>query len=664
MSSGRRKRKHKALAGSAPPVLVADQPAARAALARAHVAPAVSGDATAWWISLALAALASAAFASVWRHAFVSFDDPQYVSENHVVRSGLTWQGVRWALTTGEAGNWHPLTWMSHMLDVQLFGVEAGPHHAVNLALHIVNALLLFGVLRRMTGALWRSAFVAALFALHPAHVESVAWISERKDVLSTLFALLTIWAYVEYVRERRWIWYAAVIVGLALGLMSKPMVVTLPCVLLLLDYWPLRRPLERRLILEKLPLLALAAASSVATFIAQRRGGAVSGLTALPLASRVGNAVVAYLRYIETMVWPAHLTVLYPYSTDFGWRLVASAILLVVVTALIAIWGRRHRYLVVGWLWFLGTLVPVIGLVQVGIQAMADRYTYVPYIGLFLIAAWGIPDLLQRYRFSRILLPAAAGVLIVALAVLTHIQVQYWRDSLTLWRHADRTTPGDAHVETALGSVLAERGDVAEASSLYEDALRREPSFAEAHNKLGVLLADHGRIAQAVPHYEAALRLKPTLAEAHYNLANARAAAHDTQGAIAEYREALLLRPADARTHNGLGSALDDSGRIDEAIAEYQAALQLDPMLVEAHINLGAARAKQGKVDEAIREFLTAIRLDPDQPDAHYNVAVMLIERGRKREAAEHLRQALRANPSHPGALRAMNLVNAQEDR
>lgn len=664
MSSGRRKRKHEALAGSAPRDLVAEQPPGRPGIGQARAAAPVAGIATAWWVSLALAALTSVAFASVWRHEFVSFDDPQYVSENHVVRAGLTWQGLRWALTTGEAGNWHPLTWMSHMLDVQLFGVEAGPHHAVNLALHIANALLLFGVLRRMTGALWRSAFVAALFALHPAHVESVAWISERKDVLSTLFALSAIWAYVEYVRERRWIWYALVIVGLALGLMSKPMVVTLPCVLLLLDYWPLRRPLERRLILEKLPLLALVAASSVATFIAQRRGGAVSGLTALPLASRVGNALVAYLRYIETMLWPAHLTVLYPYSTDFGWRLVASSILLAVVTLLVATRGRRHRYLLVGWLWYLGTLVPVIGLVQVGIQSMADRYTYLPFIGLFVIVAWGIPDLARRYRFGRILLPAAAGVVMVAFAVLTHIQVQYWRDSLTLWRHADRTTPGDAHVETALGSVLAERGEVAEASSLYEDALRREPSFAEAHNKLGVLLADHGRISEAIPHYEAALRLKPALAEAHYNLANAHAAAKDTRQAIEEYQEALRLRPTDARTHNGLGSALDDAGRLDEATAEYQVALRLDPTLVDAHINLGAARAKQGRADDALREFLEAIRLDPGQADAHYNVAVMLIERGRKDEAVEHLRQALQAKPDHPGALQAMNLVNAQPRR
>jgi protein O-mannosyl-transferase len=674
MSSGRRKRKQRAPAGSAPPELASGQRTGRPEagrreaghpeVARAHATLPVAGIATAWWISLALVTLTSAAFASVWRHEFVSFDDPQYVSENHVVRSGLTWQGLRWALTTGEAGNWHPLTWMSHMLDVQLFGVEAGPHHAVNLALHIANVLLLFGVLWRMTGALWRSGFVAALFALHPAHVESVAWISERKDVLSTFFALGAIWAYVEYVRERRWIWYALVILGLALGLMSKPMVVTLPCVLLLLDYWPLRRPLERRLILEKLPLLALVAASSVATFIAQRRGGAVSGLTALPLASRVGNALVAYLRYIETMLWPAHLTVLYPYSTDFGWRLVASSALLVLVTVLIATKGRSRRYLLVGWLWYLGTLVPVIGLVQVGIQAMADRYTYVPYIGLFIIAAWGIPDLVQRYRFGRILLPASAGVVMAGLAVLTHIQVQYWRDSLTLWRHADRTTPGDAHVETALGSVLAERGEVAEAASLYEDALRREPSFAEAHNKLGVLLADHGRISEAIPHYEAALGLKPALAEAHYNLANAHAAAKDTRRAIAEYREALRLRPTDARTHNGLGSALDDAGRLEEATAEYLAALRLDPTLVDAHINLGAARAKQGRADDAIREFLEAIRLDPGQADAHYNVAVMLIERGRKVEAAEHLRQALRARPDHPGALQAMSVVNAPPPR
>jgi protein O-mannosyl-transferase len=660
MSSGRRKRKPRDLRGPPTRSLGADQRVGSHTVAPPHPTSRQAADQNAWWISLGLAALTCLTYASVWRHDFVSFDDPQYVTENAHVRAGLSWEGLRWAMTTGAAGNWHPLTWLSHMLDVQLSGVAAGPHHVTNLVLHVANALLLFGVLRGMTGAVWRSALVAALFAVHPAHVESVAWISERKDVLSTLFALLAIWAYVRYVSGGQWTWYALAFAALALGLMSKPMIVTLPCVLLLLDYWPLERRLDRRLVLEKVPLFALVVASSIATFIAQRRGGAVSALAALPLGSRLGNAVVAYLRYVETMLWPTNLTVLYPYSTNFGWRLVASTVLLLAVTALVFTARRRHRYLLVGWLWFLGTLIPVIGLVQVGIQSRADRYTYIPFIGLFVMVAWGVPDLMRRYAIGRIALPVAASVAVLTCAAFAHAQVQLWRDSITLWTHANRTTPGDAHVQTALGSVLAERGDVAEASALFEDALRRDPAFAEAHNKLGVLLADQGKVTEAIPHYIEALRLKPRLAEAHYNLGNAHAATKNGARAIAAYREALRLRPLDARTHNGLGSALDDEGRLRDAVDEYQLALRLDPTLVEAHINLGAARAKQGRSDEAVREFLEAIRLDPNSADAHYNVAVMLIDRGRSGEATEHLREALRIRPGHPGATRALEIVRS----
>lgn len=616
---------------------------------------------TAVLISLSLIALNVLVYAGVWRHGFVSFDDPQYVTENTHVTAGLTWAGVRWALTTGEAGNWHPLTWISHMVDVQLFGVQAGPHHVTNLVLHIANSLLLFGVLWRMTGAPGRSAFVGALFAVHPVHVESVAWISERKDVLSTLFWMLALWAYVGYVREGKWTWYALVLLCLALGLMSKPMVVTLPCVLLLLDYWPLRRPIAWRLVLEKLPLFALVAASSVVTFLAQSRGGAVSRLAALPLSSRAANAAVAYMEYIHKLLWPTGLTALYPYSRDFGWRLGLAVLLLPAITASAVIAARRHRYVLVGWLWYLGTLVPVIGLVQVGIQSMADRYTYVPFIGLFIIVAWGVPDLARALPRTRIALPAAAAAVIGACAVTAHAQVQYWHDSLVLWEHAARVTPQAPHVETALGSVLAEKGRVAEAKALYTDAIQREPQFAEAHNKLGVLLADQGQPAEAIPHYEAALRFKPSLAEAQYNLGNALAAQGKLDDAILRYRAALRLRPDDAAAHNGLGSAFDDQGRIDDAIAEYKVALRLKPNFADAHINLGAARAKQGRPDDAIAEFLEALRIDPSQADAHYNVAVMLNSKGRTAEAVEHLQAALRLKPNHQGARQALQLITGR---
>jgi tetratricopeptide (TPR) repeat protein len=612
------------------------------------------------WICLVLGILNILVYAQVWQHDFVSFDDPQYVTENVHVKAGLTWAGVRWAFTTGEVGNWHPLTWISHMLDVQLFGVRPGPHHLTSLVLHVVNSLLLFGVLWRLTGAQYRSAFVAALFALHPMHVESVAWISERKDVLSTFFWFLGVWAYTDYVREKKWTRYALVLLCLTLGLMSKPMLVTFPFALLLLDYWPLQRRLDARLIVEKIPLFALVAASSVVTFLAQSRSGAVSALAALPLTSRVANAAIAYVGYIRKIVWPTQLAVLYPYSRDFGWRLGVAVVLLIAVTIL-AISARRHRYVLVGWLWYLGTLVPVIGIVQVGIQSMADRYTYVPSIGLFIIVAWGVPDLLVALPWRRSALLAAAAVVISACALTARAQVQYWKDSLTLWEHAAGVTPRDAHVETALGSVLSEKGNVAEATAMFMDALELEPSFAEAHNKLGVALADQGHVAEAIPQYEAAIRFKPSLAEAHYNLGNALAAQAKLDEAIAQYHDALRLRPDDAATHNGLGSALDDQGRLDDAIAEYQQSIQLNPQFADAHNNLGAARAKQGRVDDAIAEFLEALKLNPKQADAHYNVAVMLNQKGRTTEAVQHLEEALRLKPNHQGARQALQMIGGR---
>ncbi len=613
-------------------------------------------------VGLALAALNLLVYASVWRHDFVNFDDPQYMTENLRVSAGLTWDGVRWALTTGHAGNWHPLTWFSHMLDVELFGVKSGPQHAVNLALHIANTLVLFGLLWRMTGAVGRSAFVAALFAAHPLHVESVAWISERKDVLSTLFWLLTLWAYVAYARSGRWTWYGLALLCLALGLMSKPMLVTVPCVLLLLDYWPLRRPLGLRLVFEKLPFFALVAVSSFMTFRAQSQGGAVSALAALPLATRLANALFAYLGYIEKMVWPTGLTALYPYSrSGYGWVPAVSIALLTAISVFVGVMGRRHRYLAVGWLWYLGTLVPVIGLVQVGVQSMADRYTYVPLIGLFIMIAWGVVDLVPRLANTRVALPAAALIVIAACAATARTQVAYWHDSETLWRHAVRVHAANAHAETALGSVLEEQGKTEEANALFLDALRIEPDFAEAHNKLGVLLANQGRVNEAILQYEAAVRLKPSLPEPHYNLGNARAAQGKPREAISNYLEALRLRPDDPAAHNGLGSALDDEGKTEDAIAQYLEALRLNPQLADAHNNLGAARAKQGRTDEAILEFLDAIRIKPNYADAHYNVAIVLNGKGRTAEALQHLREALRLKPNHEGARQALQVIGGR---
>src|SRR5579863_5774854 len=435
MGQRQRKKRASAIAGNA---------------ARSVASPAASPGlkSPAWkhatlWVSISLVAAGLFIYAPVRRFDLLRWDDPLYVTDNPQVLGGLTWHGLWWALTTGHAPYWHPLTWLSHMLDVQMYGMNAGGHHLTSVLIHAVNTVLLFWLLRWTTGALGRSAFVAALFAVHPLRVESVAWVAERKDVLSTLFWILTVCAYVRYVRQPRLSRYLVVIAGFALALMSKPMVVTLPFVLLLLDFWPLRRAklddgtrVWLRLAIEKIPLLALAAATSVATFILQRQAGAVVALDSVPVTGRLANALVSYLAYVGKMLWPVRLAAFYPYSSTSlnpGW--VAAAVLALIAVSIAVIRASRvHPYLPVGWFWYLGTLLPVIGFFQAGDQAMADRFVYVPLIGLFLIIAWGLPDLLSRWRYSRGALSAAAIIVLFACTLRARDQVQYWQNALVLW--------------------------------------------------------------------------------------------------------------------------------------------------------------------------------------------------------------------------------------
>jgi len=602
------------------------------------------------WVSLALIAVNLIVYASVWHDDFVNYDDYQYVSENADVSGGLTWHGVAWAFTTGAAANWHPLTWLSHMLDVQLYGLNPGAHHLTNLLLHIANTLLLFGLLHRMTGALGRSAFVAGLFAVHPLHVESVAWVAERKDVLSTLFWMLTLWAYVAYVRKPRLRRYLVVLLFFALGLMAKPMLVTLPFVLLLLDFWPLGRmapgpnPAGRwapsrewwatvvHLVWEKLPLLALSVASSIVTFVVQRRGGSVVSLDAIPLNLRLANALASYVAYIGKMLWPAHLAVLYPYAQSLPRWWIAGAFLGLIGTTVAVIWAsRRHPYLPVGWLWYLGTLVPVIGLVQVGPQAMADRYTYIPLIGLFILVAWGVPDLLVRWRLRRIALPTAAGLVIAACAIAARGQVQYWESGTALWTHALEVTTGNYVAHTDLGVVLARQGRTDEAIREFREALRIKPGYADGHNKLGRALAEQGRLDEAIAHYTEALRNDPASAEAHNNLGLALARQGKLDESTHEFLEALRIQPDSAEVHNNFGVVLAGQGRTDEAIHEFQEALRIKPDY-EAHYSLGIALAKQGRTDEAIHEFLEALRIKPDDQEARRSLEY-LTRRGNRLE-------------------------------
>ena len=581
-------------------------------------APLFSGAAAWYTVGLVLATLA--VYAPVAQFDFVSWDDPQYILNNPLVGRGLAWPNMLAALSSGYASNWHPLTWWSHMLDVQIYGMNAGGHHVTSLLLHLTATLLLFGFLVRATGAPARSACAAALFAVHPVHVESVAWVSERKDVLSTCFWMLTLLAYLRYVRAPEARRYALVVAAFALGLMAKPMLVTLPFVLLLLDVWPLGRlghePVRMRaaqLVGEKAPLMVLSAASCIVTFVVQRRGGAVAAAAALPLTFRVENAAVSYVAYIGKMFWPSGLANVYPYSKVMSLPLATACAVALTVASLAACraW-RRAPYLAVGWFWYLGTLVPVIGLVQVGNQAMADRYTYVPLIGLFIVVAWGVPDLLARWPWRRAALATAAVAALAACLVTARIQVGYWRDSLALWGRALEVTTGNFTAEDSFGAALSAEGRTDEAIGHFTEAIRINPDFPYAHNNLGVELRKQHRVDEAIAQYADAVRLKPDFAEAHNNLGNALAEANRLEEAVTQYADAVRLRPDYADAHNGMAVATGRLGRFAVSRTEFAEVVRLKPLSASAHFNLAVALASEGRIAEAAVEANQALRLEP----------------------------------------------------
>jgi len=618
------------------------------------------------FICLALASATFIVYAQTLHHEFVNFDDDKYVTENPNVRGGLTVRSIKWAFTATEAANWHPLTWLSHIIDYQFFGLNPKWHHLVNLLFHIANALLLFWVLKYATGALWQSVFVAAAFAFHPLHVESVAWIAERKDVLSTMFWLLTMAAYVRYVRGGGVKWYMVTLFSFALGLMAKPMLVTLPFVLLLLDYWPLNRLKTqdsrlqtkklsivdcrlsiffgiRHLIFEKLPFFVLSAVSSVVTFFVQRSAGAVSSLEKLSLDNRIANALVSYLSYIGKMMYPAHLGVLYPYRHIglFVWQPAAAIFTLAFITVVIIYYSRRYRYLFVGWLWYLGTLVPVIGLVQVGDQAMADRYTYVPLTGLFIIAAWGLPELLAGWRYRKAALCISAATVLFVLSICTYHQLRYWRNNITLFEHTLAVTEDNSKIQNNLGNVLASMGRSDEAIGHYNEALRIRPNYIEAHYNLAKALQSQGRIDEAVSHFNEALSIKPDYAEAHINLGITLKSQGKLDEAISHYREALKIKPDSAEAYYNLGNALKSAGRLDEAVSNYEKALQLNPNDAEICNNMGSVLQSQGKLDDAISYYRRSVSIDPNYAAAHNNLGNALAKAGRLDEAIVQIERA-----------------------
>ncbi len=535
-----------------------------------------------------LAAVTLAAFWQVGDCGFITLDDDAYVTKNEHVREGITLRGIAWAFTAGHASNWHPLTWLSHMLDAELFGLQPRRHHLTNLAFHIANTLLLFAVFHRMTKALWRSAFLAALFALHPLHVESVAWVSERKDVLSTLFWLLTTGAYILYAEGRGLRISSAVLAFLVLGLMSKPMLVTLPVVLLLLDYWPLSRMAAasglrpswasiRPLIREKIPLFAIAALSAIITYAVQHQGGAVRSFESFPVGVRMANAVVSSVLYIEKMFWPRDLAVFYPHPGPWPlWQVFGALAFLLAVTFLVLRASRRAPYLAVGWLWYGVTLLPVLGIVQIGSHGMADRYTYVPLIGLFVMVAWGVPDLLNGWRFRREALVASSALILLCLFSLTRAQVGYWQSSMTLYDHTLKVTGGNGLIHHNRGVEYARLGDYARAIEDFDRAVEINPRFALAYVNRGVASGRLGRHERAIEDFDRAIEINPHLAMAYFNRGVACRNLGDPVRAIGDFDRAIEINPGYAAAYFDRGLLHGRMGNHRQALADLQTAARL----------------------------------------------------------------------------------------
>jgi tetratricopeptide (TPR) repeat protein len=613
-----------------------------------------------WWLALGLIAVCLIVYAPVRHYGYVDFDDREYVTENPSISGGLTPAGLYWALTTDHGGLWMPLTWASYMLDIELFGPAPGAQHVTNAVLHVLSTLLLFAFLVRVTGRRWPSVFVAALFAIHPLHVESVTWIAERKDVLSGLFWMLALWLYVGYVRQPALHRYVFVVLSFALALMCKPMVVTLPFVLLLLDVWPLQRirlesgqrPVLLRAVAEKLPLVALAAVCGFLTIVLHKSRGGIIEFGAVPMTERVTNAVYSYVAYLGAMIWPSNLAPFYPYEAVPGALAAASFVLLAVISVFVVRHARAHPFLPVGWFWYLGTLVPVIGLLQVGMQARADRFTYLPMIGVAVMAAWGIPQLARRLRHHKLVLCVAGALAVAALTTAARVQVKHWESRRALWGRTLEVTEDNYVAHSLLALALVDRGRVDEALAHYQTALSIQPEFAQARNNLGIALAHKGRMTEAVSEFRKAISLAGgKRADMYYNLGFALAEQGYFDEAIRQYSEAVRINHTYPAAHTKIGDALQLQGRVIESLPHYTEALRIQPNFTMAHNNLAAALAGLNRHQEAIFHYDTALRLQPRFAEAHNGLGSLLANLGRYDEAIAHFRSAVQIQPAFESA-------------
>ena len=599
-------------------------------------------------LSILIACSVFILYARAGSYEFINFDDFDYVLFNDHVKNGLTWTGFQWAFRSLDASNWHPLTWLSHMLDVTMFGMDAGRHHLVNIFFHALSSSLLFIVLFRMTGSVWKSAFTAALFAVHPLHVESVSWIAERKDVLSGFFFMLVLLFYERYARRATAWRYSSVLLFYALGLMSKPMLVTTPFVLLLLDIWPLGRTefagaedgVQRatvswsRLVIEKAPLFLLTTASAAITYIAQLDGRAVMTVGVLPMRSRLANAAISYGMYLEKTIWPSSLSIFYPIQVNdlSSWRAAGSILLLLSITILALRWIRQRTYFAVGWFWYLGMLVPVIGLVQVGVQAMADRYSYLSMIGIYILVTWYAVQVFSKNNVViRKVLIALSGSVLVVFSALTMKQVSYWQNNERIFMHAAAVTENNWVAYCMLGDEKYAQGNLEDALWYYQTSLKNNPLHAKSHYGIGVVFYDLGQFDQAIYHFQEAINRSTasrSTAQYHSSLGSALLKSGLLQEAVWHYEEALRIDPDNADFHFNIGTVLNDLGRIDEAIDHYRRAIRTSPGKAKYYNNFGNSLAQIGRLDEAIANYREAIRIEPGYELAQKNLQRILAGR------------------------------------